>query len=236
MSVEILDNGTRVHTAPGATFGSDALLLARFAPPRPGDRALDLCSGCGIVALCWHDMGHRGPCTALELDAAASALCAASVAENGPDAAHIAPVCGDLRQFCLAGPEREQFDLVACNPPYFHGGIRSTTPRRAEARHDDSCTLADLAACTARALRYGGILALCQRPERLAEVCTALSAAGLEPKRLAFVKNRAGDRPWLFLLQARKGGKPGLEVLPDVLISEGSAQYGTSQAGNISHS
>ncbi len=236
MSVEILDNGTRVHTAPGATFGSDALLLARFAPPRPTGRALDLCSGCGIVALCWHDMGHRGPCTALELDAAASALCAASVAENGPDAAHIAPVCGDLRQFCLAGPEREQFDLVACNPPYFHGGIRSATPRRAEARHDDSCTLADLAACAARALRYGGTLALCQRPERLAEVCAVLCAAGLEPKRLAFVKNRTGDRPWLFLLQARKGGKPGLEVLPDVLISEGSAQYGTSQAGNISHS
>ena len=78
MSVEILDNGTRVHTAPGATFGSDALLLARFAPPRPGDRTLDLCSGCGIVALCWHDMGHRGPCTALELDAAASALRAAA--------------------------------------------------------------------------------------------------------------------------------------------------------------
>lgn len=236
MSVEILDNGTRVHTAPGATFGSDALLLARFAPPHLTGRALDLCSGCGIVALCWHDMGHRGPCTALELDAAASALCAASVAENGPDAAHIAPVCGDLRQFCLAGPEREQFDLVACNPPYFHGGIRSAAPRRAEARHDDSCTLADLAACADRALRYGGTLALCQRPERLAEVCTALSAVGLEPKRLAFVKNRAGDRPWLFLLQARKGGKPGLEVLPDVLISEGSAQYGTSQTGNISHS
>jgi hypothetical protein len=63
-----------------------------------------------------------------------------------------------------------------------------------------------------------------------------LCAAGLEPKRLAFVKNRAGDRPWLFLLQARKGGKPGLEVLPDVLISEGSAQYGTSQTGNVSHS
>ena len=236
MSVEILDNGTRVHTAPGATFGSDALLLARFAPPHPTGRALDLCSGCGIVALCWHDMGHRGPCTALELDAAASALCAASVAENGPDAAHIAPVCGDLRQFCLAGPEREQFDLVACNPPYFHGGIRSATPRRAEARHDDSCTLADLAACADRALRYGGTLALCQRPERLAEVCAVLCAAGLEPKRLAFVKNRAGDRPWLFLLQARKGGKPGLEVLPNVLISEGSAQYGTSQTGNVSHS
>ena len=60
MGVEILDNGTRVLTAPGATFGTDALLLGRFAQPRRGERALDLCSGCGIIALLWHDAGHRG--------------------------------------------------------------------------------------------------------------------------------------------------------------------------------
>ena len=72
MGVEILDNGTRVLTAPGATFGTDALLLARFAQPRRNERALDLCSGCGIVSLVWHDAGHRGPCTALEIDPAAS--------------------------------------------------------------------------------------------------------------------------------------------------------------------
>lgn len=39
MGVEILDNGTRVLTAPGATFGTDALLLARFAQPRRNERA-----------------------------------------------------------------------------------------------------------------------------------------------------------------------------------------------------
>ena len=116
MGVEILDNGTRVLTAPGATFGTDALLLARFAQPRRNERALDLCSGCGIVSLVWHDAGHRGPCTALEIDPAASALCAAALAEN-TDAAHIAPVCGDLRQFCTAGPEQGQYDFAACNPP-----------------------------------------------------------------------------------------------------------------------
>ena len=67
--MERLDNGTKVFTGPGATFGTDALLLARFAMPRRKETALDLCSGCGIVALAWHDAGHRGPCTAVELDA-----------------------------------------------------------------------------------------------------------------------------------------------------------------------
>ena len=47
--VEILDNGTQVLTTPRATFGTDALLLGRFAQPRRAERALDLCSGCGIV-------------------------------------------------------------------------------------------------------------------------------------------------------------------------------------------
>ena len=67
--MELLDNGTKVFTGPGAAFGTDALLLARFAMPRRKETALDLCSGCGIVALAWHDAGHRGPCTAVELDA-----------------------------------------------------------------------------------------------------------------------------------------------------------------------
>lgn len=226
MPTEILDNGTRVFTAPGAGFGSDALLLARFAPPRRGETALDLGSGCGIVALCWHDAGHRGPCTALELDAAASALCARAVAENGPAAAHIAPVCGDLRAFCLPGPERGRYDLVACNPPYFRGGRPSPDARRAAARHETACTLADVAACAARALRYGGRLALCHRPAELARVCSVLCAAGLEPKRLAFVRHAPGGAPWLFLLEARRGGRPGLTVEPDVLLTAGAALYG----------
>src|SRR5699024_7487391 len=48
MRTEILANGTRVLTAPGAQFGSDALLLARFCTPRPQETAADLGSGCGI--------------------------------------------------------------------------------------------------------------------------------------------------------------------------------------------
>ena len=199
MGVEILDNGTRVLTAPGAMFGTDALLLGRFAQPRRDERALDLCSGCGIVALLWHDAGHRGPCTALEFDPAASALCGQAAAENGAE--HITPVCADLRQFCTAGPEQGQYDFAACNPPYFAAGPRSP-------------------------LRDGGRFLLCQRPEQLAEVLSTLRAARLEPKRLAFVKNRPNAAPWLFLVEAQKGRKTGLRVEPDVLITSGAAMYG----------
>ena len=64
------------------------------------------------------------------------------------------------------------------------------------------------------------------RPERLAEVLDVLRAHRLEPKRLAFVKNRADAAPWLFLVEAQKNRKTGLRVEPDVLISAGAALYG----------
>lgn len=222
--VEILDHGTRVNTAPGAGFGTDALLLARFAQPRRQERALDLCSGCGIVALVWHDAGHRGPCTALELDPAASALCAVSVQEN--DAAHIEPLCADLRTFCCAGGEQGRYDFAACNPPYFAAGPRSPDPVRAAARHTDTCTLADAVNAAARALRESGRFLLCHRPDQLAEVLCTLRAARLEPKRLAFARQRPGSIPWLFVVEAQKGRRPGLRLEPDLIIEAGAAHYG----------
>lgn len=189
-STEILYNKTEVYCSSVHRFGSDALLLARFCPPKRGQKAADLCSGCGIVSLEWHDSGHRGPCTALELQPEASALLAEAVAAQGPELAHITPVRADLRAY-----------------------------REGEGSFD-------LCACGFRLLKDGGRLALCHRPERLAEVLAVLRAHRLEPKRLAFVKNRAESAPWLFLVEAQKNRKTGLKIEPDILIAAGAAMYG----------
>ena len=212
-STEVLYNRTMVYCTPAHRFGSDALLLARFCAPKRAQKAADLCSGCGIVALEWHDRGHRGPCTALELQPEGSALLAEAVAQQGLD--HITPVCADLRSW----REGEgSFDLCACNPPYFTDGPQSANAAHALARHENTCTLEDVCTCAFRLLKDGGRFALCHRPERLAH--------RLEPKRLAFVKNKADGAPWLFLVEAQKNRKTGLRVEPDILISTGAALYG----------
>lgn len=226
-STEILYNRTRVYCSAVHRFGSDALLLARFSEPKRAWRAADLCSGCGIVSLEWHDRGHRGPCLGLELQPEASALLAAACTEQGIE--HITPVCADLRSFREGAGS---YDLCACNPPYFTAGEQAADRARATARHETDCTLDDVCKCAFRLLKDGGRLSLCHRPERLAEVLAVLRANRLEPKRLAFVKNRPDAAPWLFLVEAQKNRKTGLRVEPDVLISAGAAMYGrrTSQA------
>ena len=108
-STEILYNKTEVYCSTVHRFGSDALLLARFCEPRRSQKAADLCSGCGIVSLEWHDRGHRGPCAAVELQPEASALLQEAVAAQG--IGHITPYLTDLRTF----REGEgQFDVCAC--------------------------------------------------------------------------------------------------------------------------
>lgn len=223
-SEEILTNGTRVFVAPGFTFGTDGLLLARFCTPKPNQRAVDLCSGCGIVSLEWHDAGHRGPCAALEIDPMGTALCQKS-ADALPGGGHITPVNADQRLW--RDPAWEGLcDVVACNPPYFTGGYRSPDAARATARHEDNCTLGDAAQAAYRLLRDGGRFAVVQKPDQLARVCTVLSNARLEPKRLCFVRSAAQKPPVLILVEAQKNRRPGLVLEPDILLSSGAAQYG----------
>ena len=187
-STEILYNKTEVYCSAVHRFGSDALLLARFCEPRRSQKAADLCSGCGIVSLEWHDRGHRGLCAAVELQPEASALLQEAVTAQGIE--HITPYLTDLRTF----REGEgQFDVCACG---------------------------------FRLLKDGGKLSLCHRPERLAEVLAVLRAHRLEPKRLAFVKNKPDAAPCLFLVEAQKNRRTGLRIEPDVLITAGAAMYG----------
>ena len=156
-----------------------------------------------------------------ELPAGGSALLSAAVQEQ--DIGHIEPVCADLRAF---RQDEGSFDVCACNPPYFTDGPQSQNTAHALARHENTCTLDDVCQCAFRLLKDGGRFALCHRPERLAEVLAVLRANRLEPKRLAFVKNKADGAPWLFLVEAQKNRKTGLRVEPDVLISAGAALYG----------
>lgn len=214
-SVETLYNKTGVFVSENHRFGTDAMLLSGFCRPRRAETAVDLCSGCGIVALRWHDLGHRGPCRAVEIDPEGCRLLEQAVAAD-PALGHILPVCADLND--LAGDGLAH--VVAANPPYFTGGFVSPRKTRAAARHEGGCTLEQVAAAAARLLRDGGRFALCHRPDQLARVCAVLSAAGLEPKRLAFARQRPDGAPWLFLLEAQKHRRPGLRFEPDILMED----------------
>ena len=177
---------------------TDSFLLSSLPQLRPGLRVCDLGCGTGLLALLLLQRQRALQVTGMDIQPAAIALAEQAAEENGLTD-HLSFLCADLRQtrqHFVTG----SFDLVVCNPPYyppFSGKIAADSARRT-ARSETAATLTDICGVAAYLLRWGGSLCLVHKPERLADVICALRAAAMEPKRLRFVQNRAGDAPSLF--------------------------------------
>ena len=208
---ECLQNGLILPQSQGAfRLGTDAMVLADFARPEPGAAVCDLCAGSGAVGLLLLAREPRLRVTAVELQAAACDLMDRALRENRLEDRFLV-LRGDLREIRGFLPQGS-FRHVVCNPPYFPLGRGALPQDRAQAiaRTELCCTLADVCAAARWLLPTGGSLWLVHRPERAAEVLTALTQAELEPKRLRPVCSRPGAAPSLFLVQATRGARPGL--------------------------
>ena len=222
---ESLSKTCRVLVTREHRFNTDTILLAHFAAPRHKERCADLGTGCGTIPLLWHIRYAPKEITGVELGEQAAVQAELSVAENGfTDSISIRR--GDIRNIREIFPEPE-LDLVACNPPYkaVGAGLRNEDTRMENARHECTCTLEDVAAAAKAVLRFSGRLCICQRPERLTDAMAIFREYGLEPKKLRLVQQRKDSAPMLFLLEARRGGKPGLQILPTLLIEDENGAF-----------
>ena len=186
-------------------LGGDALALGEFATVRPRWRVCDLGTGSGALLLLLARRAEGLSLTGVEQDPLAARTARDNLAANGLPGEL---VLGDWREIPL--PARA-FDLVVSNPPYFPPGSgRGNDPARMELHGG----LEELCAAAGRLLKNGGRFALCHRPERLCDVLCTLRAHGLEPKRLKLVAHSPAHSPALLLVEAVKGGRPGLTVEP----------------------
>ena len=212
--------------------GTDTFLLSSLPRLKPGLRVCDLGSGTGLLGLLLLQREPRLAVTGIELQPEAAALAERAAAENGL-ADRLATLCGDLRNIRALLPAGS-FDLAVCNPPYYpaRAGRLSPSAVRQAARAETACTLEDVCRAAGWLLRWGGRLCLVHKPERLTDLLCSLRSAGLEPKRLRTVCRRPGNAPSLVLLEARRGGRPGLSMEPPLVLEtpEGTS---TAELGDI---
>ena len=199
---------------------TDSFLLGSFPLLRKGLRVCDLGAGTGLLGLLLLAREPSLRVTNVELQAAAVELSRRNTELNGLEE-RVVNLQADLREPAQM-PAAGCFDLVVSNPPYFDAG-RGAVAReksRSVARSDVTCTLPQLCVAAGRLLRYDGRFCVVFRTERMAELFACLRERGLEPKRLRMIQNTAGSAPKLLLLDARKGGKAGLSVLPPLLLRD----------------
>ncbi len=204
--MEQLFNGYTLHIPDGAfPLSTDTMALSGFVRLGKNSTVLDLGSGCGSLGLLLCAGNDSCTVSGVELNETAHEAALRNIERNGLFH-RLSSVCGDIRDVpSLFSPG--SFTCCVSNPPYFSAGPESKLPI---ARREDLCTLDDLFASAAWALRYGGDFFLVHRPERLAEICACGAKHKLEPKRLCLLRHRSDGPVSLVLLQCRKGGKPGL--------------------------
>jgi tRNA1Val (adenine37-N6)-methyltransferase len=209
----------------GYRFSIDSLLLADFATIGSDNKVIDLGSGNGVLPLI---LAYRYPSvliTGVEIQRQMVARAARNIRLNGyQDRIAIAQmdIASTVERF-----QAESFDAVICNPPYRRvtSGRLSLSREKQIARHETKATLNDFVRAAAFLLKNKGSFACIQLGDRMVDLVSAMRNAGLEPKRLRTVHAFADAKASLVLVEAVKGGRKGVDILPPLIVYDIARNY-----------
>jgi tRNA1Val (adenine37-N6)-methyltransferase len=135
--------------------GTDGVLLGANADIRNVKRILDIGSGTGLIAIM---LAQR---------------CDAEIVAIEPDPESYIQSCDNVNLCKWSSrikventnlqnynPEKEKFDLIVTNPPYFTDSLKNPDPRKSASRHNESLTSEELLAGILRLLNDDGRLQL----------------------------------------------------------------------------
>ena len=210
------DSLSLIQKPDGLTFGTDALLLAGFVAGKY-DSAIELGGGSGIISMLLLTRGKIATAHAVEVQPEYARLIQRNAELNGLSE-RLFPVGMDIRDYT---PEKEA-DMIFTNPPYMKtsSGKANLLSAKNIARHEICGDIGDFMREGARMLKFGGAMYAVYRPDRLADIISAMRGANLEPKRMTLVYADTESEPSMVLIEAKKGGKSGMLLTPPLIIYE----------------
>ena len=170
-------------------FGMDAVLLSGFAAEHSSSvtgRALDLCTGNGIIPLLISAKTGVSHITGMEIQKDVADMARRSVEMNSlGDKIRI--INCDIKEAALY-TDAASFDMVTVNPPYFKAGHGIVNPSDTKmiSRHEIACTLKDVLTVSAAALKDGGHFYMVHKPQRLADIIFEMQ---IEPPLIIYGDN-----------------------------------------------
>ena len=206
-------------------YGIDAVLLSGFAKVKPGERALDMGTGTGIIPILLKAKTQGKHFTGLEIQERSAEMARRSVAYNHLEDT-VTIQTGDIKE-AAAIFGRASFSVVTCNPPYMTGSHGLTNPHlpKAIARHEVLCTLEDVISQASQVLEPHGRFYMVHRPFRLAEIMGRMMKYKLEPKRMRLVYPFVDKEPNMVLIEGLSGGNPRITVESPLIVYEKPGVY-----------
>jgi len=138
--------------------GTDGVLLGAWASvPSPGSRVLDIGTGTGLVALMIAQRAKDAIIDALEIDPS-SARQARENFQKSPWKDSLSCIRASFQEY--SAQNKDLYDLIICNPPYFSASTPAPSHEKNLARHDDSLSLEDLFTGSMKLMKKTGLLSL----------------------------------------------------------------------------
>lgn len=224
----LAENLQIIQSADVFSFSLDAVLLADFVKSvsRSDRKAVDLCAGNGAVGL-FISKKFAGRIDQVEIQSRLADMNQRSLELNGLTD-RIKVYNRDLKD-AFSFLEKDSYDVVTCNPPYFKTLPQSKkNPNQylALARHEIAVTLEDTVKVTSGLLKTGGKAYYVHRPDRLIEILDTMQAHRLAPKRIKLIYPKQGRDANMVLIEAIKDGKSdGLKFLPPVITYTDQNEY-----------
>jgi tRNA1Val (adenine37-N6)-methyltransferase len=213
----------------GYRFSVDPLLLADFARVRAGERAVDLGTGCGVVALLLARIQESCTVTGVEFQPEMAGIATRNILLNGlPERVEI--VSDDVISLKARFPV-DSFDLVVSNPPYRRPGTGKVSPRagRDDSRHETSATLADFLAAAKYLVKPSGRICFIYHTCRLAELMAQAAQQKLGVLRLRMVHGNSTAPARMFLVELVKGRVGELRVEPPLMVRGEDGGYSSEK-------
>lgn len=211
-------------------FGTDSVLLANFASVNARDNCIDLGAGSGVLSVLIHARTHCHM-LAVEVDAEQCDRLERTIVINGIQEFVRVQKINYIDKCSEIGIGK--FDSAVCNPPYFRSDCGSIS-NKAGATHELLADIDGIASSASSLLKFGGKLFMCFPASRLCEVVCALCANSLEPKRMRLVSSTPNKKPYLCLIEAKKGGRHGIIVEKELVIYNEEGKY-TEELKRIYH-
>lgn len=207
-------------------FTSDSALLANFVSTKKSDKCVEIGCGSGVISIL---VNHK--CSPQKIFAFEIQNSMADLAKRNIDLNKLsekieiinAPI-QDFEKYIQKG----SINVIFSNPPYMKINNQSLINLNEEiaiSRHEIKLNLHDLISCSSKLLKFGGKLYLVHRSERLSEIFAEMNKNQLEPKRMFFVSPSDNKKPNIVLIEAQKGAKPGLKVLPTLIVNDIDGNY-----------
>lgn len=106
---------------------------------------------------------------------------------------------------------KETFDIVTCNPPYFKNNLENANKIKSIARHEIKTNLEEIISIASLLLKNNKSFYLVHIPTRLDEIFILCHKYNLGIKEIIFI-NTTKKEPILVLIKAVKNAKLGLKI------------------------